>query len=364
MKNVLLSLVLVCIVQISFGQIITITAGDMPVAGDTLRYSTALGATSGINVNDSGTNKTWVYDTMKPILQTLDTYKFAATVNIAFVLTDLTAYGYKIADSIPGLGTLGAGLSIKNIYNFFNKKTSPDRYLAEGIGATVTTALGSAPTAASYSDPDEIYYFPLTYPHTQDSSSFAININLATVGSLKRQGYRKTTVDGWGTIKTPYYKTATNCIRIRSEIHEIDTINIPLLSLNLPLVMDTIEYKWLVNGGHYPALWVTQSKHTSVLTSVTYRDSLRHGVLSVNNQPQLSWQAIQAYPNPVTKGDMHLVIPADWSDFTVLVYDNTGRVVADFKNKNQFNVNSLSSGKYILLIKCNNNIGISQIAKQ
>src|SRR5579872_4876509 len=103
MKKGILFFLALLLIHVSFAQI-TITASDMPVVNDTLRYSTAIGPTSGINVYDSGTNKTWVYDTLKPIVQTLDTYKLAATVNIAFVLTDPTAYGYKVADSVPGLG--------------------------------------------------------------------------------------------------------------------------------------------------------------------------------------------------------------------------------------------------------------------
>jgi len=363
MKKVLLSIATLVLANIAFAQTpITITAGDVPVSGDTLRYSTVLGLTSGINVNDSGTNKAWVYDTLKPLAQTVDNYQSATAVNFTYGLTiSATAYGYKIADSIPGLGSLMPGLTIKNVYTFFNKRTTPGRFVAEAFAALI----GGAPIPANYSDEDEIYFFPLTYPHATDSSTFAVNVSIPTLGSLKRAGYRKTWVDGWGTIKTPYYTTAVRCIRVRSEIHEVDTIHITTpITFNYPIVMDTVEYKWLVNGDHYPALWVTQSKHTAQLTSVTYRDSIRHGLVNVSNTPKLTIQEIKAYPNPITNGLVTIDVPAGWNNFTVYVYDAVSRMITTFANKNELNIAALAPGKYYLLVKSGDNIGYTQVIKQ
>lgn len=359
MKGILL-LITYCFISITTFSQITITSSDMPVSGDTLRYSTVLGITSGINVYDSGTNKTWVYDTLRAVIQGRDDYKSALAVNPAYGLISLSAYGYKVADSIPGIGSLVPGLSIKEVYTFFSKKSSPNRYVAEGFGAKIS----GAPIPAAYADEDEIYYFPLTYPHATDSSSFNVNVSLPTLGNYKRSGYRKTRVDGWGTIKTPYYTTAVNCIRVRSEIHEIDTINITTpITFNFPIVMDTVEYKWLVSGEHYPALWVTQSKHTSAITSVTYRDSVRHGIVSVKNISPLSLQEIKAYPNPA-KDIVTIDIPVAWNNYTITVYDIAGKILTAYKDTKEINIRSLTSGRYFLLIKSDDQLGYTQVIKQ
>lgn len=358
MKRILLLMCFFTLSITSFSQI-TITSSDMPILGDTLRYSTALGITSGINVNDSGTNKAWVYDTLRAVIQGRDDYKSALAVNPLYGIISLSAYGYKIADSIPGISSFVPGLNIKEVYTFFSKKSTPSRYVAEGFGAEIS----GAGIPAAYSDEDEIYYFPLTYPHATDSSTFRVNVSLPGVGSYKRTGYRKTRVDGWGTIKTPYYTTAVSCIRVRSDIHEVDTINITSpITFNYPIVMDTVEYKWLVNGEHYPALWVTQSKHTGAMINVTYKDSVRHGIVDVNG-PHFNIQHLAIYPNP-SQDIVHIKVPAAWHHYTVLVFDESGRTIISFDDKNELNIYALSPGKYNLLIKNDNNIGYAEIIKQ
>lgn len=357
-----------CFLSITTFSQITITSADMPVNGDTLRYSIGNIIGSTINVYDSGTNKAWVFDTsmLRPIAQGRDDYKTADLVNATYALTiGLTDFGYKVADSVPGVGTLVPGMTIKDIYTFFKEQSSPSRFVASAFAASIS----GFPIPAKYSDVDEWYFFPLTYPHTTDSSTFAININLPNpltgtpIGSLKRKGYRKTRVDGWGTIKTPYFTTPVSCIRVRSQIHEIDTINVPLLSLNLPLVLDSVEYKWLVNGEHYPALWVTTSAATGRITGVTYKDSLRHGLLNVPKASQTILE-IKAYPNPTADGIVKLEVPAGWQKFEVWVYDVEGRITTHFSNEKEINISSLPAGQYSLLVYSNGNIGYTRITKQ
>ncbi len=130
MKQTLFSVMLVLMVVPAIAQI-TITASDMPVNGDTLRYSIANPAAASINLSDSGTNKAWNFSSLAPIAQGVDTFKSAAQVNASYGFTiSPTAYGTKVADSLPG-----APIPVKEIYNFFNKKTGPSRYVTEGFAA-------------------------------------------------------------------------------------------------------------------------------------------------------------------------------------------------------------------------------------
>jgi hypothetical protein len=358
------SLACFCIICVAaYPQAITITASDMPASGDSLRYSIGNIIGSSINVYDSGTNKAWVFDTsaLQPIAQAFDKYQKASDVNFTYGLTiGSTDFGYKVADSIPGIGTAIPGLSITDIYTFFNEhSTTPKSFNATAFAAMIN----SFPVPANYSDQDEWYFFPLTYPHGTDSSTFAVNINLPSIGSLKRKGYRKTRVDGWGTIQTPYFTTPANCIRVQSYIHEIDTIKITAISFNLALVLDSVEYKWLVNGEHYPALWITTSAATGRITGITYRDSLRHGVLSVPKTSQ-NVREIKAWPNPASDGMVQLELPSAWQKFDVWVYDISGRVVKQFTNTKEIDISSLQAGCYNLIIYSNGNIGYSQITRE
>jgi hypothetical protein len=82
---------------------ITITAADLPNAGDTLRYSTAFAPSFNINTGLTGANQSWNFSNLQPYTQAVDTYKNAAQVNPAYgAAIPASAFGYKAADSIPG----------------------------------------------------------------------------------------------------------------------------------------------------------------------------------------------------------------------------------------------------------------------
>ena len=358
MKCTYLLLVFVVAFYSSNAQI-TITASDMPVVNDTLRYSMANPVGFSINLGDSGTNKTWHYDSLKAILQAVDTYKTAKSVNASYALTiSSSAYGYKIGDSIPGLSASGLPVTVSDIYTFFNIKSSPSRYIAEAFAANVN----SLPIPANYTNPDVWYYFPLTYPHASDSTNYSLTVSLPGLGSLKQKGYRVTRVDSWGSITTPYYTTAVNCIRVRSEVHEIDSLNIALLGTSVAIPRNNVEYKWLANGEHYPALWVTTNLTTGKLSSISYKDIARHGLLSVTNTNTVL-QVIKAYPNPAINGMVHLDIPVGWNNFEVVLFDIRSKQVAVFHNEHDLNIQSLSHGTYIAYISCGQQAAFVQIIK-
>lgn len=359
MKKAYISILSILLAATANAQI-QITATDMPVVGDTLRSSAANPTSAGITLSNTGTNYTWDFSTLVPVSQTVANYQLAATVNIAFAaVISPTAYGYKVADSFPTPPGLPISLpvSIKNMYTFYNKKTSPSRFVAEGFGASIS----GIPTPAAYQDEDEIYMLPLDYGVTNDSTTFDLKFSLASLGSVRQKGYRKTTVDGWGTIKTPFFTTAVNCIRVRSEIREIDSFTIsPLPTIALP--RNTVEYKWLATGEHYPVLWVTANitGSTETITGVRYRDQYRPGLLNVEKTPAL--QVLKAYPNPAS-GIVNIDVPATWQNYTVAIYDMQGRVVANYNNTSKLNVSNLAKGNYMAILQHENERAAAAIMK-
>lgn len=323
---------------------IVIDAGDMPLPGDSLRYSNASALTAFAYAADSGENMSWQY-TLSPVSQGLDSYKKPAQVNPLFALTlnNPSCYGHKIADSIPGLSLLAPGITISDLYTFYNKEVTPPCFAAESFGAL----FAGFPAGANYTDPDPVYMFPLTYGRN-DSNSFLLKVGAASFGAFQQKGYRKTRVDGWGTITTPFFTTPTPCIRVRSEIVETDSIVMDSMSFALPRT--TIEYKWLVKGEHFPALYVTTLSLAGfeVPLSVRYRDKYRPELNTRVRNLTKDQNDVFAYPNPAKDGWVRFEIPDSWTDFYLEMFDVQGRSVMAYSNKRQLDVSALPTGNYIV----------------
>lgn len=336
---------------------ITITAADMPVSGDTLRYSIAANIASGINLADSGTARSWNYSSLTPLSQAVDTYKTATAVSVNYFLISINAYGYKVADSFPG-GTF-LPVSVTQLYTFYEKQSSNSRFAAVAVGAKVA---GIA-TPFNNTKDDILYYFPLNYGNN-DSSAYALTIGLTGTASIKQTGYRKTRVDGWGTITTPYYTTPVNCIRVRSEIRGVDSVNFGGFPIGIP--RNVVEYKWLVNGEHYPALWVTTNATATgeTISSIRYRDSKRDFTNSINEVNPAALLKVKATPNPSANGIVTIDVPADWKQYSVEVFDMQGKSVCTTENTGTLNLGHLAKGSYIGRVTCGGQLAYVQIVLQ
>jgi hypothetical protein len=361
MRTTLLTSALLLILAGAIAQSpITINAVDMPIAGDTLRWSSALGATAGISLSQTGANQTWNFSNITPVTQGVDQYKLAVQVNASYALTiSPTAYGYKVSDSLPGASQLGGAITVSDVYNFFNKKSNPSRYVIEGFAANVA----GFPTPGNYQREDTFYRFPMTYQST-DSCTYYLNVSIAGLGSLKLGGRRQNMVDGWGTIVTPYKTTPTACIRVRSEIKEMDTVNVTLLGQTVTIPRNTVEYRWLANGEHYPLMIVTTNKAqtgTETVSSVRYRDTKRTGLLSVQSTPAVL-RTLSVYPNPARE-TVFVELPSSWVNYSVEVFDMQGRSVYSVENKNSIPMTTLSSGNYIVRVISGTEMGMAQLMK-
>ena len=261
MKKIFLLLAFASTSFYGFSQI-TITNADMPNTGDTIRYSTT------IDINDytlTDTAYNWDFSTLTPTGQGINAYKSAISINPAYVLSfGFFAYGVKLADS------LGAGpIMFRNIYNFYKKTSS--KYTIEGYGAELT----GIPIPSTYSDPDEVYQFPLSYGR-KDTSTFKVTISVPTIVDINISGTRYNEVDGWGTITTPY--GTFNVIRLKSTVDEIDSISSSLISTPFVIPRNTTTYQWLCNGEKIPILEAqgTVTGGTFIPTQIRYRDIYRY----------------------------------------------------------------------------------------
>ena len=150
---------------------ITISSSDMPVAGDTLRYSFSNLTGTGFNAADSGASRTWNY-TLTPLRQALDTYKTATQVNVVYAFTiGTSAYGVKVGNTLPGLDSFTT-ITVSDVYNFYQQRSSPSSYIVKSFAANIS----GLPTAINYATPDALYFFPLTYGRN-DSAQFLLNFS-------------------------------------------------------------------------------------------------------------------------------------------------------------------------------------------
>lgn len=334
MKKALLITSLLAMAGFSKAQI-TIHSNIIPAAGDSFLYSNPVDT----NISTAtGANMTWDFSTMTPVAQGTQSWKTVMQANTGFLLFGIPsgAFGFKLLDSLSF-----AGLTVYDPYTFFLKHTSGTDTSLNAVAYGIT--LNSIPVAALYQDEDEWFKFPLNY-NDHDSTTYMFSANLLG-NSLKGVGYRNTYVDGWGTIKTPYYTTAVSCLRIRSEVNEIDSITYNGTSLALP--RQSVDYYWMTQNDKFPALWMnaTIAAGMTIPTFTRYRDVQRQlGIGSVPTQKV----NISTYPNPSTDGIFNVTIPAAWHGYSVEVFDMTGKLVLAQSNKAVVDLGKQPAGQYII----------------
>ncbi len=312
---------------------ISITSGSMPGANDTLRYSNV--RPNSVDVSLTGANYTWNYDTLKALSQGLYEYKSALATPYAFYFFGTNKYGLKVADTI-GAGTF----TFTEVYNFY-KKTTAD-FQAEGVGFRYS----GLPLAAYYSDPDEIYTFPLNYTD-YDSTTFAFSVQLGTGISYSQKGYRINYVDGWGKIKTPY--DSANCLRLVSTTIAKDSINYNGIGFSFP--NHQRSYKWMVSTQKIPFLEVSGPYNNGIFaaTQAHYRDTYKNmtGIADLNGATE---QDFCFFPNPASSS---LYIKTSTSNaVNIDIIDISGNLVFSKNYLHQdmitINTQAIANGMYFL----------------
>lgn len=315
---------------------ITIQNNIIAAAGDTFRYSTTLD-----NISlATGTNMAWDFSATTMDTQNVQSWKTALQANSGFLLfgVPVNAFGFKLVDSI-GFG----GITVHDPYTFFLKRTNGNSSSLNAVAYGIT--LSGLAVAANYQDEDEWYIFPMNFGN-HDSTTFAFSASVPNIGSLKGAGYRITDVDGWGTIKTPYYGTATSVLRVRSTSTETDSIDYN--GAAFAIQRNTTDYYWLTQNDKFPAMWIetTTVGGTSVPMFTRYRDIYRTKPTGVNNV-NIQKVAVSSYPNP-SNGVFHINIPANWREFAIEVYDMSGKLVAAQGGNADINLAQQPAGQYLV----------------
>lgn len=328
---------------------ITLNNSNMPGSGDTLRYSNAQPLSVG-NYTQTGANFTWNFSNLTYLNQGVRSFKSSLQTPYALFFLALNEYGEKISD------TIGAGpLTITNFYNFYKKQVSPNAYIADGAGMTFS----SVPLPNYYSDKDELYNFPMTYPK-YDSTTFKFSTPNSSLIPIvySKSGYRVTKVDGWGSVTTPY--GTANCLRLVTTQYSNDSVANTFFPFPFGFANYQRSYQWLTSSSKIPYLEVTGNLLGTNFTptQVRYRDSYRTATVeppptatytAIEEQPEL--QALQFYPNPVKDKLCIKNNPGREVEICDLNGKKTDTGAVEINSNLQYiNVSGLAKGVYIIKI--------------
>jgi hypothetical protein len=278
---------------------ITLSNSHMPGNGDTLRF-TEVQVNSVGNYTATGTNFSWDFSSATRLTEGVRAFKNALQTPYAFFFLALNEYGEKAADS------LGAGpLKITDIYNYYRKPTQPvSAFLADGVGLTIN----GIKVPCYYTDKDELYLFPLTYPK-YDSTKFRFQTtaSMALPVMYSKSGYRVTKVDGWGTVTTPF--GTEPCIRVVTTQYGHDSIKNTLVPIPFGFPNFVRSYQWMTLNSKIPYFEITGPVTGGIFTpaSARYRGFEIAKVIDTDVS-DIDNESISVFPNPVK--DV-LYLPAD-----------------------------------------------------
>jgi len=344
---------------------ITIISADMPDAGDSIRVSLTNSIGSN-NAMTTGANHTWNYSSLNPTAQRKEFFQapsnFVSPYNLLFNVLN-TSYGkdnYGITSlPIPGVQITAA-------YDFFKESSTELKQLGAGY------VVNSAPIPFLYTSPDVIYKFPMNYLNV-DSCTYKFGLPIPTIGYYGQTAKRINTVDGWGTLTTPYGTFQT--LRVKSAITATDTIFLTTLGFGAKIPRPLkYEFKWLAIGQKVPVLQIDANSINGnlVVSTVVYRDSLRNAPqVGINEEVTNENYNVQIFPNPaVNKAFISYELSTE-TDVNIQLVDVLGKIVFSEKYKKQsgicfkeFSVDEFSKGIYFVNVQMNNTVVTKKLIVQ
>jgi len=277
------ALVLLLFSENTSGQI-TITTGDMPSPGDTIRKSNAV-TTGSIDYTLTGENYQWDFTELFSLYQTVDEFESVSSVPFLYQLVFIPNFVANLAMKFPDIDTLG--LPIADPYRFF--KNSASSFTDVGFAITVS----DIPIPLKFNNADVVYDFPLNYGNA-DSSISGVDFGIPDLGFISIDRKRVNVVDGWGTLSTSYGNY--DVLRLKSTVHETDSIYIDSISFGTALDRNYTEYKWMANGFDTPLLQVNKE---GLLVTVAWIDSIFDPATAIV-ESQFTKPELLLNPNPIT----------------------------------------------------------------
>jgi hypothetical protein len=333
---------------------IIITNSDMPSPGDTIRKSQTTDL-FGTDYTLTGENYYWDFSFLEPVVQTIDTFASVTSVPFLYQLVFIPNIVANLAQKFSEIDTIPE-LPVTDPYRFFLKNSAS--YKDVGYAITVS----GIPVPLRLNPADVVYKFPLAYGNV-DSSDASGQIGLPGFGFIGIERKRVNTVDGWGTLATPF--GSFDVIRLKSEVFETDSIFIDTLNFGTTLERNYIEYKWMANGIKAPVLQVTAE---GPILQVAYVDSIQGTTVNVAEKTAFK-PTISTSPNPASDHTLITIELASSSEVTISLLNLSGAVVYNLyegflpfgRHFFPLNVSAANLDKGIYLVKLQSNSAITTL---
>ena len=305
MKKIILVLLSLGFVINVFGQA-TYTASNFAAVGDSFFITTPTPAALQLDYSVTGPNYSWDYSALVPDTQESRAwsnpnnsgYKTTWCLLNFYLFNCNTQFNnnFNLATQLTE-GLVIQGMGLTNVVDHLNKTTSGLQN--KMIGAQVTVNGSTLPLVVSYSDPDDIYQFPMTFGSTA-TNPYAINTDLTSLGvpvQIVSTGQRTNLVEGWGTLVTPF-GTFSNVLKLKSTLVQNTTITYN--GTPQTTSQTTVSYQWFDPAYKIPVLDVTGNLVNSVWTptAVTFMDYQR----CLTPQAAFAYFPLQPDYNPATPG--------------------------------------------------------------
>lgn len=241
-------------------------------------------------------------------------------------------------------------------------------FVADGMGMTIS----GLPVPSYYSDKDELYKFPMTYPQN-DSTTFKFSTiaNSLLPITYSKAGYRITKVDGWGTITTPF--GTENCLRLITTQYSRDTTTITLPIANFPPIKIGINnyvrsYQWMTLNSKIPYFEVSGNLIGNSFTPTTaryrgYNKEIKNTTGISSNEPSISFEV---YPNPVQSV---LWVKGTEDSASIEILSMEGKQIVEtsldvFGSQAFVDVSTLAKGMYLLRLTNNHDVQLVKFIKE
>lgn len=214
------------------------------------------------------------------------------------------------------------------------------------------------PIVAEYSSPDTILTFPFTYQTTgQSFGSWGLDLNSLGQNIVYKITYdRDWTVEGWGTLITPFM-THNNVLKVKTTLDQVDSVNYLGTAFGIPRKI--VEYTWYDATYGLPVMKAEglEVLGTTSITTVRYYDQ-RFASLPEESENL----KVDLYPNPATDF-ISIASKVPITNYQLL--DAQGKVIATDSYHQHISVANLESGVYLIrLVSGNEVVGVKKFVKE
>ena len=224
---IIIVFILLIINVYSYSQIV-IDNTDMPTAGEYYYISNNI-TVNNADYKNSGADYSWDFSKLTPATHSTDTFVSVSTTPSAFQFFYNNSFlnpTHKASVAQPEKTlNLIPSFNLSDVLTFYQVTDNVFSIVGYGV------YLSSVPLPIEYDNADVIYKLPLNFGNI-DSNTANIELSIPNTGYFSQVKKRKDTVDGWGTITTPF--GTFQALRVKTVISEKDSIYLDTLSKNPP----------------------------------------------------------------------------------------------------------------------------------